>query len=89
MNYEPRLSSKSYIVPIPFLLEKSKVAESSLPPKEPVRFLLILRGLKLFFKIISSQKKKKEEVRFQYLNLLVLIQNFEVASKKYFPQIIK
>ena len=59
MNYEPRLSSKSYIVPIPFLLEKSKVAESSLPPKEPVRFLLILRGLKLFFKIRSSQKKKK------------------------------
>ena len=54
MNYEPRLSSKSYIVPIPFLLEKSKVAESSLPPKEPVRFLLILRGLKLFFKIRSS-----------------------------------
>lgn len=54
MNHELRLSSKSYIVPIPFLLEKSKVAESSLPPKEPVRFLLILRGLKLFFKIRRS-----------------------------------
>ena len=44
MSHEQRLSSESYTVPIPFLLEKSKVAESSLSPKEPIRFLLILGG---------------------------------------------
>ena len=44
MDHEQKLSSKSYMVPIPFLLKKSKVAESSVPPKEPFRFLLILGG---------------------------------------------